>query len=80
VDTVAVILVERHKQYSLNPNPADWGAAALTIGTPEPDDYLHNPDPKRDLKCDQGGTICTSRGIANLGCLFLLAAGCITLL
>ncbi|KAF8127642.1 glycoside hydrolase family 16 protein [Boletus edulis] len=49
------------------------------MGTPEPDDYLHNPDPKRDLKSDQGGTICTARGIANLGCLFLLAAGCIAL-
>lgn len=72
--------IEQQTQYSLNPNPADWGASALTIGTPEPDDYLHNPDPKRDLKSDQGGTICTARGIVNLGCLFLIAAGCIALL
>lgn len=50
------------------------------MGTPEPDDYLHNPDPKRDLKSDQGGTICTARGLANLGCLFLLAASCVGLL
>ncbi|KAF8555182.1 glycoside hydrolase family 16 protein [Imleria badia] len=66
-------------KFSLNPNPADWGASALKIGTPEPDDYLHNPDPKRDLKSDQGGTICTARGIVNLGCLFILATGCIAL-
>ena len=77
---VAVPLNERRNKYSLKPNPADWGSAALTMGTPEPDDYLHNPDPKRDFKNDQGGTICTARGIANLGCLFLLAAGCIALL
>ncbi|KAF9221801.1 glycoside hydrolase family 16 protein [Gyrodon lividus] len=49
------------------------------MGTPESDDYLHNPDPKRDLKSDKGGTICTARGIANLGCLFLLSAACIIL-
>ncbi|KAJ8592056.1 glycoside hydrolase family 16 protein [Rhizopogon salebrosus TDB-379] len=59
-------------KYSLKPNPEDWGASALRVGTPEPDDYLHNPDPKRDLKSDKGGHIFTSRGIANLGCLFLL--------
>lgn len=46
----------------------------------EPDDYLHNPDPTRDLKSDRGGHIFTSRGIANLGCLFILAAGIMTLL
>ncbi|OJA18043.1 hypothetical protein AZE42_06797 [Rhizopogon vesiculosus] len=59
-------------KFSLKPNPEDWGASALCMGTPEPDDYLHNPDPKRDLKNDKGGHIFTSRGIANLGCLFLL--------
>lgn len=77
---MAAALNELRKQYSLQPNPAEWGASALTMGMPEPDDELHNPDPKRDLKSDQGGTICTARGVANLGCLFLLAAGCITLL
>lgn len=59
-------------QYSLKPNPEDWGASALRVGSPEPDDYLHNPDPKRDLKSDKGGHIFTPRGIANLGCLFIL--------
>lgn len=49
------------------------------MGTPEPDDYLHNPDPKRDLKSDKGGHIFTCRGIANLGCLFVLAAALLSL-
>jgi hypothetical protein len=46
----------------------------------EPDDHLHNPDPKRDRHYDSGGHIFTSRGIANLGCLFILAAGMMMLL
>lgn len=36
------------------------------------DDYLHNPDPKRDLKHDKGGSIFTLRGLQNLGCLAVL--------
>ncbi|XP_006455620.1 hypothetical protein AGABI2DRAFT_227064 [Agaricus bisporus var. bisporus H97] len=51
----------------------------LLMGAPESDDFLHNPDPKRDRKSDKGGTICTGRGIANLGCLFILAAGMLML-
>ncbi|KAI0063315.1 glycoside hydrolase family 16 protein [Artomyces pyxidatus] len=59
-------------KFSLTPNPAEWGAHALTMATPEPDDFLHNPDPKRDLRFDGGGNIFTARGIGNLGCLFIL--------
>jgi beta-glucanase (GH16 family) len=46
---------------------------------PEADDYLHNPDPKRDRKNDRGGSIFTLRGIANIGCLVLLLLCLITL-
>jgi hypothetical protein len=46
----------------------------------EPDDFLHNPDPKRDRHYDAGGHIFTARGIANLGCLFILATGLLMLL
>lgn len=46
----------------------------------EPDDALHNPDPVRDRKTDGGGSIFTGRGIANLGCLFLLVIAIMTLL
>ncbi|KZV63649.1 glycoside hydrolase family 16 protein [Peniophora sp. CONT] len=45
----------------------------------EPDDYLHNPDPRRDKHNDNGGTFFTARGLANLGCLAILACGIITL-
>ncbi|KIJ39366.1 glycoside hydrolase family 16 protein [Sphaerobolus stellatus SS14] len=51
----------------------------MAVNQQEPDDYLHNPDPKRDRKNDKGGTILTTRGIANLGCLFILVAGLTTL-
>lgn len=46
----------------------------------EADDHLHTPDPRRDRKIDQGGTIFTCRGIANLGCLLFLGLGMATLL
>ncbi|KAH9955314.1 glycoside hydrolase family 16 protein [Russula dissimulans] len=49
------------------------------MNVPEPDDYLHNPDPKRDRHYDAGGHIFTARGIANLGCLFLLGASLLML-
>ena len=55
-------------------------AAGSGINQQEPDDYLHNPDPRRDRKNDRGGTIFTSRGLANLGCLFILITGLTTLL
>jgi hypothetical protein len=63
----------------MSPDPSAWGAD-LDLTRAEPDDYLHNPDPRRDRRNDKGGTVCTVRGILNLGCLFILAAGCFTLL
>ncbi|KIO25199.1 hypothetical protein M407DRAFT_210871 [Tulasnella calospora MUT 4182] len=65
-------------QYGLGTDPSFWGAD-LAHNVPEADDHIHNPDPRRDIKNDKGGTIFTSRGIANLGCLFLLAAMLLTL-
>ncbi|KAG8950626.1 hypothetical protein FRC04_007250 [Tulasnella sp. 424] len=65
-------------QYGLGTDPSFWGADLLH-NVPEADDHIHNPDPRRDIKNDKGGTIFTSRGIANLGCLFLLAAMLLTL-
>ncbi|KAI0756878.1 glycoside hydrolase family 16 protein [Daedaleopsis nitida] len=65
-------------KYSLSPDPTSWGAH-LSIDQPENDDYLHNPDPRRDRKSDKGGHIFTTRGLANLGCLVILCAGMLTL-
>jgi hypothetical protein len=50
------------------------------MNTPEPDDLLHNPDPIRDRRIDKGGHVFTGRGLLNLGCLFILAAGMVMLL
>lgn len=66
-------------QFAMAPSPKAWGTP-LDMRTTEPDDYLHNPDPLRDRNIDRGGTICTARGVGNLGCLFILAAGCLMLL
>ncbi|KAI0041789.1 glycoside hydrolase family 16 protein [Auriscalpium vulgare] len=65
-------------KFSLAPDPSLWDPS-LRTNDPEPDDYLHNPDPKRDRKYDQGGTIFTARGLSNLGCLLVLACGIVTL-
>ncbi|KAI0316214.1 beta-glucan synthesis-associated [Amylostereum chailletii] len=67
-------------KFSLTPNPAEWGSSALTMNVPEPDDILHNPDPKRDCKVDKGGSVLTARGISNLGFLLFLALGIMMLL
>ncbi|KAL0578612.1 hypothetical protein V5O48_003403 [Marasmius crinis-equi] len=45
----------------------------------EDDDYLHNPDPRRDRKRDSGGGVLTVRGLSNLGCLLILGVGLVTL-
>ncbi|EJF66804.1 glycoside hydrolase family 16 protein [Dichomitus squalens] len=65
-------------KFSLAPDPTSWGAD-LSVEHQEGDDYLHNPDPRRDYKSDKGGHIFTSRGLANLGCLLILCAGMLTL-
>ncbi|THH13367.1 hypothetical protein EW146_g6836 [Bondarzewia mesenterica] len=66
------------KKFSLPADPAFWGGN-LRFNDPEPDDHIHNPDPRRDRKNDKGGTIFTCRGIANLSCLFILLSGIVTL-
>ncbi len=52
----------------------------LLMKDTETDDFLHNPDPRRDRINDRGGTIFTARGLANVGCLFILVLGFIVLL
>ncbi|TFK38137.1 beta-glucan synthesis-associated protein KRE6 [Crucibulum laeve] len=66
------------EKYSLSPSPATWGMPLLMHNT-EADDELHNPDPQRDRQNDRGGSIFTIRGFANLGCIFILAAGLLML-
>ncbi|KAG5642223.1 hypothetical protein DXG03_003392 [Asterophora parasitica] len=58
--------------YSLSPDPRQWGSD-LSMGFVEADDHLHNPTHTR--KVDRGGSIFTSRGVANFGCLLILGVG-----
>ncbi|KAF9056532.1 hypothetical protein BJ165DRAFT_531260 [Panaeolus papilionaceus] len=66
-------------KFSLSPDPAAWGAN-LSPDFEEPDDYLHNPDPRRDRKNDRHRNVFTYRGITNLGCLIILCVGLVALL
>ncbi|TFK28002.1 concanavalin A-like lectin/glucanase [Coprinopsis marcescibilis] len=66
-------------KYSLPPAPQTWGLP-LTMDYVEPDDVLHNPDPRRDRGSDRGGHIFTSRGLVNVGCLLLLGTVLLLLL
>ena len=49
------------------------------LNVPEDDDYLHDPGPRRK-HIDDSGNIFTARGLANLGCLFVLVASIVALL
>ncbi|TFY73139.1 hypothetical protein EWM64_g10873, partial [Hericium alpestre] len=64
--------------FSLSPDPSSWGAN-VSPDFKEPDDILHNPDPRRDHKADMGGSVFTPRGFMNVGCIVLLGLGITTL-
>lgn len=66
-------------QYSLSADPLAWGSD-LSPNHAEPDDYLHNPDPRRDRKHDTDKNFFTYRGLMNLGCLAILCLALLTLL
>ncbi|KAG9006630.1 hypothetical protein FRB94_000556 [Tulasnella sp. JGI-2019a] len=67
-------LSSRSGKIALSADPESW---EINPGTPgfSSDDWLHNPDPRRDRKNDRGATIFSRRGIANLGCLSILISG-----
>lgn len=60
-------------KFNLSPDPRAWGTTAGA----EDDDWLH--DPRRGKSIDDLGTIFTFRGLANVGCLVILALGLTTL-
>ncbi|KJA23118.1 glycoside hydrolase family 16 protein [Hypholoma sublateritium FD-334 SS-4] len=63
-------------KYALSPSPAQWGMPLLlNAENREPDDILHNPDPRNDGRINGRGSVITLRGLANLGCLLILALG-----
>ncbi|KAK7462988.1 hypothetical protein VKT23_007569 [Stygiomarasmius scandens] len=63
-------------KYSLAADPQSWG---LSLNSPDTDDFLHNPDPKRDMKNDSGGSILNQRSLSNVGCLLLLGVALVGL-
>ncbi|KAH8080230.1 glycoside hydrolase family 16 protein [Filobasidium floriforme] len=65
-------------RFNLSYSPASWNIATSPADK-EPDDWLHNPDPRRDRRIDHGGTIFTLRGLINGGCILVLAVGLIAL-
>jgi hypothetical protein len=50
----------------MHPDPS-FTDCNVAIDIPEDDDWLHEPDGKDDT-----GTICTWKGLANLGCVGLI--------
>ncbi|KAG6874469.1 hypothetical protein C0995_010379 [Termitomyces sp. Mi166 len=65
--------------YSLSPDPRQWGSD-LSVNLVEPDDDLHNPARGfSSTSLERGGSFCSTRGVANFGCLFILGIGLITL-
>jgi hypothetical protein len=50
----------------MHPDPS-FMDCNVAIGTPEADDWLHAPE-----DADNNGTMCTWRGLGNLGCLAFL--------
>ncbi|KAH7106766.1 beta-glucan synthesis-associated protein SKN1 [Auriculariales sp. MPI-PUGE-AT-0066] len=64
-----------HAQYAISADPAFWKVYE-DCDLEEGDDWLHNPDPKRDVR---RGTIFTLRGLVNLGCFVLTVVGLVGL-
>ncbi|KAG8807456.1 hypothetical protein FRC18_005555, partial [Serendipita sp. 400] len=56
-------------KFNLSPDPRAWGTTAGV----EDDDWLH--DPRKGKSIDDLGHIFTARGLANVGCLAILAVG-----
>ncbi|KAF9479722.1 glycoside hydrolase family 16 protein [Pholiota conissans] len=65
-------------KFSLSPDPTAWGSN-LSPDFKEPDDDLHNPDPRRGSKQSHRATVFSVRGLTNMGCLILLCVGLLAL-
>ncbi|KAI0734482.1 beta-glucan synthesis-associated [Fomitopsis betulina] len=64
------------EKFSLSPDPRSWNSA-ITPGIIEDDDYIHNPDSRKDF--DRDWNIFTWRGLVNIGALSLLFLGILAL-
>ncbi len=66
-------------QYSLSPDPQQWGAD-LSPDLVEPDDHIHTPSQEKSREKEYDGHAVSMRGLSNLGCLALLCIGILALL
>ncbi|KAF8070141.1 beta-glucan synthesis-associated protein [Lyophyllum atratum] len=65
--------------YSLPPDPRQWGSD-LSMNLIEPDDEIHNPPRGASSRsADREGSFFSVRGMANIGCLFVLGVGLMAL-
>ncbi|KAF5368856.1 hypothetical protein D9758_002859 [Tetrapyrgos nigripes] len=62
------------EKYSLAADPTTWGYS-LSPDTIEPDDWLHDYDPRREDR----GAIFSTRALGNLGCLLALGLALLAL-
>ncbi|KAG9082147.1 hypothetical protein FRC07_014296, partial [Ceratobasidium sp. 392] len=67
-----------NESYSFDPDPLHWGTKHLALNDPEPDDELHNPDPRRDRTYDRHVAF-SVRGLINVGCLALVVLALVML-
>ncbi|KAF8905161.1 beta-glucan synthesis-associated [Mucidula mucida] len=65
-------------KFSLSADPLAWGTN-LEYNVPEPDDALHSPTVRNGVIVDDTALEFTRRGLANLGCLFLLCMAILVL-
>lgn len=59
-------------QYSLSPDPQEWGSN-LDVDLIEADDYLHTPKRHSSMQIERGGRPMSIRGLSNVGCLIFLS-------
>ncbi|KAG8862814.1 hypothetical protein FRB96_000824 [Tulasnella sp. 330] len=75
--TVGEQSTHESEKFPVSADPGHW-AAETSPDYPEPDDELHNPDPKRDRHVDHVALF-SGRGCLNVGCLVLITTALFTL-
>ncbi|KAF8901945.1 glycoside hydrolase family 16 protein [Mucidula mucida] len=68
----------RESWFSLGADPRTWGSN-VSPNVAEPDDELHCPTVRNGKLVEDSDISFSSRGIANLGCLFILCIGILML-
>ena len=67
-----------NEKYAISPDPSFWKEYG-TYDVEDPDDSLHEPE-REGRGRSRRGHLFTTRGLANIGCLFILVVGILGLL